>query len=1523
MMKHVKERKLLFFPALILVTLLLILTARHLMIDVFAGNTEYKPRILEITESGASDFKTSGISSSVMDIDTVSMKRFIALHDDLDGKYDAIYIGKGLYDKKGIQDPSVITEASMNDITQLKANEIVDEFINKGLYVFLHSAPFLNQTTAQHGVLYNTFNIYRTKSLLNNVVFVNDNELAKLAAELSSSESKYTYKLKQRPHLTISNRTAIKDYGQNSHLYKAGDTLSFNINVANVEDIAEHPVFVKLLLSEGIHTFTEDTVVASMTVNKNSDNILSYKLPATYSGLLHWKLEITESSSGQQLKDYETGAIRYRKNSAAIRVLQVGTGITLPDYLKNSEDYQLSMTSMSATEFNNYVSTKDTSSPKYGLNSVYDELVVNFSDIYKTSSPLTSAAIAAVKEYADTKQGVIYLFDTTSSNSDNWTPETLQTIGQQNPALLASPGAANQSANIIAVNGFLQAQYPFYTSEIDGATGILSSVSDLSLSGSKNSSFTLNLEDNDVIPWYNFAADSQDKDDSYNHYFAYSKGNSVYLSNAQLFTGSTPDIWNKLLVNAIHHNYISSNHAPVITVDAPASEFPAYQKQFVLKYSAKDPEHYDTNLITSVKFKVNGSYLTDITFDDTAIKSGDSIYRIFPNPLPSGGTLQIEISAMDGRGAVSTKLLDVSVTQTQLSTANLDIRKRISSSNMTDGKIGVNETFSMEYSVLPVSIKPANLSATDSIASSLEVSDVKFEDILPPNIAIVDPLPDGVSSTGTASSGITISKKLGSITYKPDPNNNGFFDPQTTPIVITVNLKVTAAGKYSLAETKLNFEDLRSVVTATATPTPTVTTTATATATVIPTVAPTVTPAPAATFNPSISTTNSPFGVAGDYNVFVLQNFTFSNDGIKGNVAAGGDVNLTESININTENGTSVPYAIVAGGNYNSPSNQGGVSGRVLHGGPVPDKDTSTITRGTLIDFSSTATYLTKISKHLATQFKTDDYKLWPWNTLDLIGTNGTLNVFTLPANVIDNANPVNIKVPNNSSVLINVLGTSSTLKGNTSISGVDENNIVYNFPEATTLTLSSGPIKGTVLAPLADITGTSGTFQGQIIGKSFTGRITIGKYTYVGALPTPSAAPTATPIPTPSPTATPTPSPTPVPTPIPRVFVSFPSIHLEAVTKVSAIELDSDDTTIYLGESRKLTATVTPTDATNQRLEWDSDSPGTVSVDLNNGVVSGLALGSANITVKATDTTTSNRPSKKIKVTVINRPVIDNSVPTTPTIPTLELIGGDNPVIIGDRVSLEAIYSPANDPKIGYRWDHSGGELEAGNDELHKTYIPQQSGAFTIKVEAFRLEDGVTILTATKDIKVTNPATSIEIKGETEILTGTAIYLNLAIFPNDADPLKINDWEIIAGNEYATLTKVSATKYILKANMQSGSSVTVRATAGSLSDEHIINIIGLESLSFNTTDEVTILVGQSEQLLPRLYTHPSSIKINDIANNLAWSNENNDILSLNPNTGQIRGLSPGNSVVTVNYKGSSISAQIRIKVVEETGDRY
>ncbi|MNB81222.1 Bacterial Ig-like domain (group 2) [compost metagenome] len=1509
-MKRIKEKRVLFFPAFILLLLILILPIRHLMIDVFAGNPEYTVKILEITESGESDLNASSSGSSSLDIDTISMKRFIALRDGLDGKYDAIYIGKGNYNKNPAETSSANTKNSMNDITQLKADEIIQHFINKGLYVFFHNAPFLNQATDQHGILFDTFNIYRTNSPQSNVVFLNDNELTKFTEELSSIESKYASRLKQRPSLLISNRTDIKDYGQNSRVYRAGESLSFNIDVANVENINDYPVTVKLFLKEGNNTFTEDSVVASITANKTSNNIINYRLPATYSGILNWKIEITESNSGQQFKDYESGSIRYRENKANIDVLRIGSELSLPSSLKESDDYLLNLQSMSVSEFNSYINTHST------INGLFDELIVNYSDLHKSASPFTTSAAAAIKEFSNSKQGVIYLFDTAATNIQDWAAEALQLSGQKNTALVSRPGVENQPAHFISVNGSLQTQYPLYTSQIDSVSNKLSSVSNLSLSGKSHSSFSLNLEDRSVMTWYNLADDSYDQDDSYNHYFAYSKQNSVYMGSAQLLAGNTTEIWNKLLVNALYHNYIQSNHAPVVTIDTPTTGFLSYQKEFVLKYSVKDPNPSDTDLMTSVRFKSNGSYLTDIKLDETAIKSGDSIYRTFTNPLPTGGTLQIEINAKDTNGAAATMVFDVPV-QTETPTANLDIRKRINSNNISDGKIGVGETFSLEYSILPVSIPAANVNASDRAATTLVIPGVLFKDILPANITVVGTLPNGVNRVGDASSGVTLSKDLGRITYNLNTSTNipSYEPEQKTPFVITVSLQATAAGKYSLVGTTLEYEDVQSVA-ATPTQIPVVSVSPTSVATSTPT------PTPVAVFDPSKSATNSPFGVAGDYNVFFLKNFTFANDGIKGNVAAGGDVNIKESININTANGTKVPYAIVAGGNYYSPPNQGGVSGRVLHGGPIPEVDTSTIIRGTLIDFDSTGTYLTNLSKHLATKTKTDDYKLWPWNTLDLIGTNSTLNVFTLPADVIDNANPVNIKVPNNSSVLINIMGTSSTLKGNTSISGTNEANVIYNFPEATSLILTSGPIKGSVLAPLADITGNSGTFQGQIIGKSFTGRITVHNYSYSGVLPTPTAAPTATPVPTPTPS--PTPTPTPVPTPKPRVVVNFPSIHLEAVKKVSAIQLDSDNITIYLGESRKLIATVTPADAANQRLEWESDNPNRVSVNTNNGVISGLNLGPANITVRATDTTNVNRPSKTILVTVISRPDVDNSVPTIPAAPTLELIGGDQSITVGDSVPLEAIYTPANDPNVGYRWSPIE-LLKAGSDDLHKTFVPQRSGTFTISVEAFRITDNVTILTATKEIQVSNPATFIEIIGSNEVFTGKTINLNLSVLPANADTLVFDEWVIIDGMNNATLIKVSDTSYKLKANMQAQTSVTVRATAGNLHDEHTIHIVGLNSLSFNinSDEEVVLLVGQTEQLLPRLHPNPASIKINDIAGNLAWSNGDKHIISLDPTTGQITGLAPGNTIVTVNYKGTTISAQIKIKVVEETGDRY
>ncbi len=81
----------------------------------------------------------------------MTMKRFVALRDELDGKYDAIVISSGDYNptKLGMtsnsnRSASHNTTNILNDITDLKAGQIKTFYIDKGLPVFLHDSSVKN-----------------------------------------------------------------------------------------------------------------------------------------------------------------------------------------------------------------------------------------------------------------------------------------------------------------------------------------------------------------------------------------------------------------------------------------------------------------------------------------------------------------------------------------------------------------------------------------------------------------------------------------------------------------------------------------------------------------------------------------------------------------------------------------------------------------------------------------------------------------------------------------------------------------------------------------------------------------------------------------------------------------------------------------------------------------------------------------------------------------------------------------------------------------------------------------------------------------------------------------------------------------------------------------------------------------------------------------------------------------------------------------------------------------------------------
>ena len=72
-------------------------------------------------------------------------------------------------------------------------------------------------------------------------------------------------------------------------------------------------------------------------------------------------------------------------------------------------------------------------------------------------------------------------------------------------------------------------------------------------------------------------------------------------------------------------------------------------------------------------------------------------------------------------------------------------------------------------------------------------------------------------------------------------------------------------------------------------------------------------------------------------------------------------------------------------------------------------------------------------------------------------------------------------------------------------------------------------------------------------------------------------------------------------------------------IAKVESISLDRTQATIKIGGNIQLTATVTPDNATNKNVSWESSNTAVATVD-NTGYVTAKSEGTATITAKTED---------------------------------------------------------------------------------------------------------------------------------------------------------------------------------------------------------------------------------------------------------------------------------------------------------------
>ncbi|MCG3086009.1 MULTISPECIES: DUF5057 domain-containing protein [unclassified Anoxybacillus] len=740
--------------------------------------TGEKYEILEIVshDSSGSPLADDYVNNTKnLNITTMTMKRFVALRDELDGKYDAIVISQGDYNPEKLGKSSGNAQAHnttniMNDITDLRAEEIKEFYIEKGLPIFIYRNSGSDQDVLKYSnsKLYKHFSSY-LKNQKDNVIFFR-NKLQNDFAKFGLNGSLESYKTRPRFFLTSA--------PLNEQVMKKGDTLSFTYNIINYQHFKNKLLTVNLYIDSDFNDkYTNEEIVASKQV-QGATGTISYTLPAGYSGPRYWKVEIVDETSA--LKDYEKGFVKFQDVPAVIKVLQIRKGNDAssllntknmnPSFLTRANEYSISIDVTTLTDFQK----SKIYEPNYShevINGKYDMIIFGFADCYNGCSKIISLnpnAVQSIKSFIASGQSVMFTHDVMFGANNVWVNEFGPIVGQIQPQTDLGNGAPNRSTSTKQVNNGLMTNYPF---ELDDS---------ITIATTHNQYYTLDLEDENVIAWYNIDGSPRDVYDSWNHYYTYSKGNVTYSGTGH--TIGFPEEEQKLFVNTMYRAFFGSNHAPQLTVISPKENETIPSNQPIeLSYKVEDLDLVDRTFSTKVWINDQEVYAQN------DVPNGTTIIQSLPHNMPNGGTAKMKIEATDARGAKVTKEFQVVIEKVS---ANMEVNRTISKTLAP-----VDESITMQYTITP---KPLSL-LTNTL---LKVTNIAFEEKLPAGIEVVS-LPSGFTKQGTVTEGYTIKGTLPDISFVKS-GKTYIAEPQT----FAIQVKPTKKGTFSLSQAKLTYKDI-------------------------------------------------------------------------------------------------------------------------------------------------------------------------------------------------------------------------------------------------------------------------------------------------------------------------------------------------------------------------------------------------------------------------------------------------------------------------------------------------------------------------------------------------------------------------------------------------------------------------------------------------------------------------------------------------------------------------------------------
>lgn len=260
-------------------------------------------------------------------------------------------------------------------------------------------------------------------------------------------------------------------------------------------------------------------------------------------------------------------------------------------------------------------------------------------------------------------------------------------------------------------------------------------------------------------------------------------------------------------------------------------------------------------------------------------------------------------------------------------------------------------------------------------------------------------------------------------------------------------------------------------------------------------------------------------------------------------------------------------------------------------------------------------------------------------------------------------------------------------------------------------------------------------------------------------------------------------------------------SVKVNAATvAVAGVSLNKTSMSLTIGGTEKLTATVTPSNATNKNVTWSSSNTSVATVD-SNGNVSAIKVGTAVITVRTED------GGKTATCAVTVNPILVTGVSLNQTSLTMT---------VGDTETLTATITPTNATDKSIVWSSSNTSVATVSSSGVVTAKAAGSATITVTTNDSGKKATCSITVKEKTISVTGVSLDRTSLSMTE---GDAYSLSATVTPSNATNKSLT-WS----SSNTSVATVSSSG-VVSAKVVGTATITVTTNDGGLTATCLINV--------------------------------------------------------------------------------------------------